>query len=232
MTRTGARGRRSRGTVTGMPRLVAIALLLAVAGCGGDRLPGPVAAFERDLEADRGVLHVVTDELRIEPEAGLPSLPPGGGNDEVWLVLGGSGWRAKRTTRDGGFEQVADAEGIRTYLHGALVDVDSPDGEVPDYRLRPWRAGMVVDPVRTVRDGRLRVLGETDVDGRPAHVLAVEPDPSLDTRLYVASDDGTLLRITHRRERADRVRTIIQDYAVFEVDGWLPRNLAEVIDRR
>jgi hypothetical protein len=50
----------------------------------------------------------------------------------------------------------------------------------------------------------------------------------MNTRLYIAQDDGTLLRLTHRSERRGRVRMVVQDYAVFEVGG--PKiNLAELI---
>jgi hypothetical protein len=158
----------------------------------------------------------------------MSDLPPSGWSDEVWLDLGGSGWRAARTTGDGGFEQVADERGISTYARGGLVDHDAADGEAPDYLMRPWRAGVVVDPVRLVREGRLEVVSEAQVEGRPAYLVVVDPDPSQNTRLYIAQDDGTLLRLTHRRERRGRVRMVVQDYSVFEVGG--PRiNLAELI---
>ena len=57
--------------------------------------------------------------------------------------------------------------------------------------MRPWRAGIVVDPVRLVREGRLEVVGEAEVDGRAAYLVVVDPDPSQSTRLFVAQDDGT-----------------------------------------
>jgi hypothetical protein len=212
-------------------RRAGLALLLAVAGCGGsaDELPSAVEAFEQRLETRGGVLHVVTDELRVVREPRMPDLPPGGWSDEVWLDLGGAGWRAQRTTRDGGFEQVADARGVRTYTSAGFVGADSADGEAPDFLLRPWRAGVVVDPVRLVRDGRLTVVGEATVRGRPAHLVTVDPDPSLNTRLYIARDDGDLLRLTHRRERAGRLRTVVQDYLVFEVREQRRLNLAELV---
>ena len=61
--------------------VVPLAVLLALTGCGGgvdDELPASVAAFEHRLEAPRGVLHVVTDEVRVLPEPLAPDLPPGG----------------------------------------------------------------------------------------------------------------------------------------------------------
>jgi hypothetical protein len=208
-----------------------LALVLVLAGCGGsaDELPQGVEAFEQRLEASNGVLHVVTDELRVVREDRMPDLPPGGWSDEIWLDLGGAGWRAHRTTRDGGFEQVADARGVRTYTRGGFAGLDSAAGEAPDFRLRPWRAGIVVDPVRLVREGRLTVVGQATVRGRPAHIVTVDPDPSLNTRLYVERDDGDLLRLTHRRERAGRVRTVVQDYLVFEVRDQRRLNLAELV---
>ena len=215
-------------------RRAAVALLLVLAGCGAnsdDDLPRTVQTFERKLEAPRGVLHVVTDEVRVISEPNMPDLPPSGWSDEVWLDLGGAGWRAQRTTRDGGFEQVADERGVRTYLRGGLVDVDEADGEAPDFLLRPWRASIVIDPVRLVREGRLTVVGEATVRGRRAHIVLVDPDPSQDTRLYVARDDGDLLRILHRRERAGRMRAVAQDYLLFEVGTPQPRTLAELIGR-
>jgi hypothetical protein len=216
-----------------MRAAIAFAVMFALAGCGGsgDELPGAVAALERKLEAPSGVLHVVTDELRVAHEAGRPDLPPAGWSDEVWLDLGGAGWRAHRTTRDGGFQQVADERGIRTVTRGGFVDLDRADGEDPDFLLRPWRAAAVVDPVRLVREGGLRAVGEATVHGRDAHVVAVEPDPSSRTRLYVAVEGGELLRITHRRERAGAARTIIQDYLRFEVAQRRPRTLAEFLGR-
>jgi hypothetical protein len=211
-------------------RPVAVALLAVLAGCGGgDDLPQAVQTFEEQLEASRGVLHVVTDEIRVVHEDRMPDLPPGGWSDEIWLDLGGSGWRAHRTTRDGGFQQIADARGVRTYTRGGFVGVDEADGEAPDYLLRPWRAGVVVDPVRLVRDGRLHVVGRATVRGRHAHLVVVDPDPSINTRLYIARDDGDLLRITHRRERAGRLRTVVQDYLFFEVERRGPPNLATLI---
>jgi hypothetical protein len=209
-------------------RLGCAALVLGFAGCGGSGLPDAVQSFERELEATHGVLHVVTEEIRVVPEPNMPDLPPSGWSDEVWLDLGGSGWRAKRTTRDGGFEQVADERGVRTYTRGGFVGFDSAEGEDPDFLMRPWRAGVVVDPVRLVREGRLEVVAEAEVGGRPAYLVVVDPDPSRNTRLYVAQDDGSLLRLTHRRERAGRVRMIVQDYAVFEV-GAARLNLAELL---
>jgi hypothetical protein len=211
----------------------ALALAVALAGCGGsaDGLPRAVQGFERELETPRGVLHVVTDELRVVPEEGLPSLPPAGWRDEVWLDLGGTGWRAHRTTGDGGFLQVADARGVRTFTNGGYAGLDSAEGEDPDFLMRPWRAGVVVDPVRLVRDGRLFVVGRATIRGRAAHLVVVEPDPSENTRLYIASDNGDLLRITHRRERAGRERVIVQDYDVFEVGPQRPRNVVELIGR-
>jgi hypothetical protein len=209
-------------------RLACLALLAVFAGCGGSDLPGPVESFERELEATHGVLHVVTEQIRVVSEPNMPDLPPSGWSDEVWLDLGGSGWRAQRTTGDGGFEQIADERGIRTYARGGLVDHDAADGEAADYLMRPWRAGVVLDPVRLVREGRLEVVSEARVEGRPAYLVVVDPDPSQNTRLYIARDDGTLLRLTHRRERRGRVRMVVQDYAVFEVGG--PQiNLAELI---
>ena len=175
------------------------------------------------------MLHVVTEEIRVVSEPNMPDLPPAGWSDEVWLDLGGSGWRAQRTARDGGFEQVADARGTRTYARGGLVVDDPPDGEAPDFLMRPWRAGVVLDPVSLVREGRLEVVSEAQVDGRPAYLVVVDPDPSQNTRLYVAQDDGALLRLTHRRERAGRVRMIVQDYAIFEVEHRGLPNLAKLI---
>jgi hypothetical protein len=216
------------------PALVATALLLALAGCGGrdDELPGAVASFERRLEAPRGTLHVVTDELRVVPEPRLPDLPPGGWSDEIWLDLGGAGWRAHRTTRDGGFEQIADARGVRTFTPFGFVGLDAADGEDRDFLMRPWRAGIIVDPVRLVREGELTVVGRSTVRGREAYIVVVDPDPSVNTRLYVARDDGDLLRLTHRRERAGLMRTVVQDYLLFEIEVWRPRNLAELLRRR
>jgi hypothetical protein len=212
-------------------RLAWVALLLVFAGCGGSDLPDAVESFERELEATDGVLHVVTEQIRVVSEPNMPDLPPSGWSDEVWLDLGGSGWRAARTTGDGGFEQIADERGIRTYARGGLVDHDAADGEAPDYLMRPWLAGVVLDPVRLVREGRLEVVAEANVAGRPAYLVVVDPDPSQNTRLYIAQDDGTLLRLTHRRERRGRVRMVVQDYAVFEVGG--PQiNLAELIGLR
>ena len=209
-------------------RRAAVVLVVLFAGCGGSELPDAVESFERELEATHGVLHVVTEQIRVVSEPNMPDLPPSGWSDEVWLDLGGSGWRAARTTGDGGFEQIADERGISTYARGGLVDHDAAAGEAPDYLMRPWRAGVVLDPVRLVRGGRLEVVSEARVEGRPAHLVVVDPDPSLNTRLYIAQDDGTLLRLTHRRERRGRVRMVVQDYAVFEVGG--PRiNLAELI---
>jgi hypothetical protein len=214
-------------------RRAAVALVLALAGCGGggDELPAAVETFERRLEAPRGVLHVVTDELRVVSEPGMPDLPPEGWSDEVWLDLGGAGWRAARTTRDGGFLQIADERGVRTYTRFGFTDYDGAEGEHPQFLLRPWRAGGVLDPVQLVRDGDLHVVGRATVRGRAAHLVVVEPDPSLNTRLYVARDDGDLLRLTHRRERAGRLRTVVQDYLLYEVGGHRPRNLAELIGR-
>ena len=215
-------------------RYAAALTILVLAGCGGgsgDELPGAVESFERRLEASRGALHVVTDEVRFVHEDGLPDLPPFGWSDEVWLDLGGGGWRAHRTARDGGFQQVADARGVSTFMRGGFVGLEAADGEHPDFLMRPWRASMVVDPVRLVREGRLRVAAETRLRGREAYIVLVEPDPSTGTRLYVAADDGDLLRITHRRERAGRVRTLIQDYLVYEAGVQPPRSFAELVRR-
>jgi hypothetical protein len=214
-------------------RRAGIALVLVLAGCGGsgEELPGVVQDFEHRLEASRGVLHVVTEEIRVVPEPNMPDLPPSGWSDELWLDLGGSGWRAHRTTRDGGFEQVADERGIRTYTRGGYVTLDSADGEAPDFLMRPWRAGVVVDPVGLVREGRLKLVSEAEVDGRPAYLVVVDPDPSQSTRLYIAQDDGSLLRLTHRSERAGRVRMIVQDYAVFEVGMPRLRSLGDLLER-
>jgi hypothetical protein len=215
-------------------RAAIAAVLLALAGCGGsgDDLPLAVESFERRLEAPRGVLHVVTDELRFVHEDGLPDLPPGGWSDEVWLDLGGAGWRAHRTARDGGLQQVADERGVRTFTRGGFVGLDAAGGEDPDFLLRPWRAGAVLDPVRLVREGSLSVVGGATVRGRAAHLVVVDSDPSLNTRLYIARDDGDLLRLTHRRERAGRTRIVVQDYLVYEVGVRRPRSLAELIARR
>jgi hypothetical protein len=211
-------------------RRAAVVLLVLLAGCGGgDDLPEAVESFEDGLEAQRGVLHVVTEEIRVVSEPNMPDLPPAGWSDEVWLDLGGSGWRAQRTTRDGGFEQVADARGVRTYARGGFVDHDAADGEAPDFLMRPWRAGVVLDPVRLVRESRLEAVSEAEVDGRPAYLVVVDPDPSQNTRLYIAQDDSALLRLTHRRERAGRMRMVVQDYAVFEVERGGPPNLAELV---
>lgn len=213
--------------------VLALGLLLAVAGCSGrdDALPAAVETFERRLEAPRGVLHVVTDELRALPEPRSPDPPPGGWSDEVWLDLGGRGWRAHRTTRDGGFLQVADERGVRTYTRFGFTGYDGADGEDPEYLMRPWRAAAVVDPVRLVREGRLTVVGRATVRDRPAHLVVVDPDPTLSTRLYIARDNGDLLRIVHRSEWGGRMRTVVQDYLVFEVTGQRPRNLDELLGR-
>jgi hypothetical protein len=214
-------------------RRAAVALVLALAGCGGggDELPAAVETFERQLEAPRGVLHVVTDELRVVPEPFMPDLPPGGWSDEVWLDLGGRGWRAHRTTRDGGFLQVADERGVRTYTRFGFTSYEGALREEPDYLMRPWRTSVVVDPVRLVREGRLTVVGRRTVRGRAAHIVVVDPDPALNTRLYIARDDGDLLRVTYNSERAGRMRMIVQDYVVFEVRRQPPRSLADLLGR-
>ena len=125
---------------------------------------------------------------------------------------------------------MADERGVRTYARGGLVGTDAAEGEDPHFLMRPWRAGVVVDPVRVVREGRLEVVSEAEVDGRPAYLVVVDPDPSQNTRLYIAQDDGTLLRLTHRRERRGRLRMVVQDYAVFEVGGRRPQlNLARLL---
>jgi hypothetical protein len=214
--------------------VVTLAALLALVGCGDgvdDELPTSVEAFEQRLEAPSGVLHVVTDELRVLPEPPAPDLPPGGWSDEVWLDLGGAGWRAHRVTRDGGFLQIADARGVRTYTRWGFTGHNPADHEHPDFLMRPWRAAVVVDPVELVRDGRLTAVGRATIRGRAAHIAVVEPDPSMNTRLYIARDDGDLLRILHRRVRAGRLRTIVQDYELFEVVGQRPRNLDELLRR-
>jgi hypothetical protein len=172
---------------------------------------------------------VVTDQVRVVSENRMPDLPPGGWSDEIWLDLGGAGWRAHRTTGDGGFEQVADARGVRTYTSAGFTGLDSAEGEEPGFLLKPWRAGVVVDPVRLVREGRLTLVGRATVRGRPAHIVTVDPDPSINTRLYVARDDGDLLRLMHRRERRGRLRTVVQDYVVFEVTAQRELNLAALI---
>ena len=216
------------------PAVVPLAVLLALTGCGGGvdhELPASVAAFEHRLEAPRGVLHVVTDEVRVLPEPLAPDLAPGGWRDEVWLDLGGAGWRAHRVTRDGGFRQIADERGVRTYTRWGFTGHNPADHEHPDFLMRPWRAGVIVDPVKLVRDGRLTAVGRATIRGRAAHIAVVEPDPSQNTRLYIARDDGDLLRILHRRVRAGRMRTIVQDYLVFEVVGQRPRNLDELLQR-
>jgi hypothetical protein len=213
------------------PALVATAVVLALAGCGGDddELPAEVAAFEQRLEAARGMLHVVTDELRVVPEPHMPDLPPGGWSDEIWLDLGGRGWRAHRTTRDGGFLQVADERGVRTYTRFGFTGYEGALREDPDYLMRPWRTSVVVDPVRLVREGRLTVVGRRTVRGRAAHIVVVEPDPAVNTRLYIARDDGDLLRITYNGERDGRMRMIVQDFLVFEVGVPRPRSLADLL---
>jgi hypothetical protein len=215
-------------------RRAAAALVLALAGCAGggdDELPAAVRSFEQRLEAPRGVLHVVTDELRFVSERNMPDLPPGGWSDEVWLDLGGAGWRAHRTTRDGGFLQVADRHGLRTFARGGFTGFESAEDKEPGFLMDPWRAHLVADPVSLVRGGELTLVGRAEVDGRAAYIVVVEPDPYLNTRLYVARDDGDLLRLIHRGERAGRVRTIVQDYLLFEVTGQRPRNLAELLGR-
>jgi len=211
-------------------RRACLALALLLAGCGGsaDELPDAVQSFERRLESRYGVLHVVTDNLRVVHEDGLPDLPPGGWSDEVWLDLGGDGWRAHRTTGDGGFRQIADEAGVRTYTRGGFAGLDTAKEESPDFLMRPWRTGVVVDPVRLVRDGRLTLVGEATVRGRPAHLVTVDPDPSFNTRLYIARDDGDLLRLTHRRERGGMLRTVAQEYLHFEIRP-AQLNLAELI---
>lgn len=208
-----------------------LALVVVLAGCGGsaEELPQAVEAFERRLEKRQGVLHVVTDQVRFLSEDFMPDLPPGGWRDEIWLDLGGAGWRAHRTTGDGGFEQVADARGVRTYTSAGFSGLDTAEGEEPGFLLRPWRARVLVDPVALVRDGRLTVVGGARVRGRAAHIVTVDPDPSINTRLYVARDDGDLLRLIHRRERRGRLRTIVQDYAVFEVTDQRELNLAALV---
>ena len=213
-----------------MKRAAAV-LVLLLAGCGGggdDELPAEVAAFEQRLEAPRGTLHVVTDELRVVPEPFMPDLPPGGWSDEVWLDLGGHGWRAHRTTRDGGLLQVADKRGVRTYTRFGYTGYEGWLREDPDYLMRPWKRSGVLDPVELVREGRLTVVGRRTVRGRVAHIVVVDPDPAVNTRLYVARDDGDLLRITYNRERAGRMRMIVQDYLVFEVGLQRPRSLADL----
>ena len=210
-------------------RRAALALVLVLAGCGGsgDELPDAVESFERRLEASRGVLHVVTDEVRIQPEAGLPDLPPSGFSDEVWLDLGGAGWSAHRTTRDGGLQQVADPRGIRTFTRDGRSELHRLPGR--EFLMRPWIEGAVVDPVRIVRERALRVTGERSVGRRAAYV--VEPIPPEGIRLYVARDDGDLLRVTQRRRRGGRMRTEVQDYVVFELRVPPPRDLGDVLDR-
>jgi hypothetical protein len=213
-----------------MRATIVIAAVLALAGCGGggDQLPAEVAAFEQRLEAPRGTLHVVTDELRVVPEPYMPDLPPGGWSDEVWLDLGGRGWRAHRTTRDGGLLQVADARGVRTYTRFGYTGARRDE---PGYLMAPWKTSGVVDAVRLVREGRLAVVGRRTVRGRAAHIVVVDPDPRLNTRLYIACDDGDLLRITYNDERGGRMRMIVQDYLVFEVGLQRPRSLADLFGR-
>ena len=111
---------------------------------------------------------------------------------------------------------------MRTFTRWGFTGHNPADRARADFLMRPWRAAVVVDPVGLVREGRLTAVGRATIRGRAAHIAVVEPDPSLNTRLYIARDDGDLLRILHRRVRAGRMRTIVQDYLVFEVRGQRP----------
>ena len=83
----GSRGRRARpGPALGLGRRAAVPPMRRVAVAAPGRARGlrrtatscrsAVRSFEERLEAPRGVLHVVTEEIRVVPEPNMPDLPP------------------------------------------------------------------------------------------------------------------------------------------------------------
>jgi hypothetical protein len=117
----------------------------------------------------------------------------------------------------------------------------TPDRLKPDYLRNPWVGNVIVDPMDLVRSGQLEVVGEETINGRPAYVVVVrrnEPKVAPDTgdgisdfRLYIAKDDGDLLRVQYRThagatEKDFPIRTFVRDYPVYEVLAPTPENLA------
>jgi hypothetical protein len=81
-------------------------------------------------------------------------------------------------------------------------------GSAPTLPSSLWLASAVADLQRSLREKRLRVTGETTVDGKPAYVVvATAPAGFKHPRLYVARDGGALLRYEYSRKPGYDVRT-------------------------
>lgn len=239
---------------------VGIAVAFAVLP-GSERtgLPRPVAAFAQQLDERRGVLHLRMSGDRALPEPGLPDLPDPGIEDEIWLDLGGTGWRHVRTittgsVKGGTVEQYADERGVHLVPHGDLpecagdrprrgsacfVPTQSPEDAWQDYLHKPV-SGVIAEPSELVRSGQLEIVGEETINGRPAYVVAVkrnrpaivpDTDDPRNARIYIAKDDGDLLRVRFRMragitEDETPMRTFVRDYPLYEILPSTPENLA------
>jgi hypothetical protein len=232
---------------------MAIAVAFAVLPNSGDTgLPRPVAAFANQLDERKGVLHLRTAPERPLPEPGLPDLPDMGFADEVWLDLGGSGWRSVRTIYRGPDkgdtnENYADERGVHAVRHSEH-SVVPPERLKSDYLRDPWANGVIAEPLELVRNGQLEVVGDETINGTPAYVVVVKRnDPKVvpetgddlsNVRIYIAKDDGALLRVQFRwrmgiwdpRKPDDQqsysMRTVVRDYPVYEILAPTPENLA------
>jgi len=206
------RRRRLAATALAGAALIAIALALLPAD-RGHRLPGPVEALAAKLAKPGGILHTVSDSGMLQIER--------------WEALDRSA--SREVTRLGGgspLEMVEDGDAIVVYSgRDNRLTRYGPADHPP---ARCWSC-LVVTFGEQVRDGTIRRSGEATVRGRRAIVVEIEPQPAHGdpARLYVAEDDGALLRIEMDGGRRGTLR---QDFVAFEVldDTAANRRLLEM----
>jgi hypothetical protein len=210
------RRRRTTALALAATGLVAVALALLPAD-RQHRLPGPVEALAAKLAVPGGILHTVSDSGLFRTER--------------WQAL--DGHASRELTRLGGgyaLETVEDRHGTAVYSQrdDRLTRYARTDDGPRDGGADCWTC-LVLAFDEHVRDGTLRRSGEATIQGRAAIVVTVEPQLTDDepARLYVAADDGTLLRIEMDTARA---RPIRQDFVGFEVleDTAANRGLLEM----
>lgn len=188
------RRRRPRAlAAAGLAAIAAVAAVAAGSLAGG--AASPAQAFATRLQGD-GIVHMVLGHERTHDASGDGTNPR---QDELWMSLADGSWRVRTRLYGFVYEQAFDGRTIKTYSSRTGKTTEDPVSDPAQAAGHPFPGPMSpgVEPLRDVEANRLKVAGETTINGETVYDLV--PTRTLpqgfEMHWYV-SKDGQLRRMS------------------------------------